>query len=237
MWKISNGRTYTWKTFNLKGKVQTDEEKTETLVQQMRGKLPQTDVRLTSFQGWDEVGRWYNELQKDRIKPTPEIEAKAKELTQGLTDDDARLRAIYRYVSTQFRYIGVSFGIGRYQPHDATEVLGNQYGDCKDKHTLLAALLGAIGIKVYPALIDIGHDADPDVPSPLQFNHVVSVVPRGKDLIWLDTTAEVAPFGFLYSPLLNKHALLMTDDKPAELVPTPKIITKGSTIFRIGRQA
>jgi len=36
--------------------------------------------------------------------------------------------------------------MARYQPHAATEVLHNQYGDCKDKHTLLAALLGAEGM-------------------------------------------------------------------------------------------
>jgi transglutaminase-like putative cysteine protease len=58
-------------------------------------------------------------------------------LTKGLSDDDAKLRAIYSYVSLHYRYVAISFGIGRYQPHAAGEILGNQYGDCKDKHTLL----------------------------------------------------------------------------------------------------
>ena len=51
------------------------------------------------------------------------------------------------------RYIGVAFGIGRYQPHSAETVLDNQYGDCKDKHTLLAAMLKAAGYEAWPALI------------------------------------------------------------------------------------
>jgi hypothetical protein len=45
----------------------------------------------------------------------------------------------------KFRHISISFGAGRYRPHTAGEVLVNQYGDCKDKHTLFAALLKAAG--------------------------------------------------------------------------------------------
>jgi hypothetical protein len=56
-------------------------------------------------------------LQQERVKPTPEIRAKAAELTKGASDDNAKLRAIYNYVSTEFRYIGIAFGIGCYQPH------------------------------------------------------------------------------------------------------------------------
>ena len=82
------------------------------------------------------------------------------------------------YVSTQFHYIGIAFGIGRYQPHSAAEVLANQYGDCKDKHTLLASLLTAAGIPAYPALINTSREVDEEVPSPGQFDHVITVVPR-----------------------------------------------------------
>ena len=66
---------------------------------------------------------------------------------------------------TEFRYIGIAFGVERYQPHFAAEVLANQYGDCKDKHTLLASLLNAAGIKAYPALISTERDIDAEMPS------------------------------------------------------------------------
>jgi transglutaminase-like putative cysteine protease len=49
--------------------------------------------------------------------------------------------------------VGIDFGVGRYQPHAAAEVLANQYGDCKDKDTLLEALLRAKGFTTAPALI------------------------------------------------------------------------------------
>ena len=52
----------------------------------------------------------------------------------------AKIRALYSLVATRYRYIGIAFGIGRYQSHSAAEVLEKQYGDCKDKHTLLGWL-------------------------------------------------------------------------------------------------
>lgn len=223
-------RVYSWKHYNLTNEHAVDEkrEQTERLWQRARGRLPQNDVLLSSYGSWEAVGQWYEGLQEDRVKPTPEIAAKAAELTKGAADDDAKIRAIYAYVSTQFRYIGVAFGIGRYQPHSAAEVLGNQYGDCKDKHTLLASLLAASGIAAYPALISVEHEVDESVPSPGQFDHVVTVVPRGEKLVWLDTTSEVGPYQFLAGPLRNKHALMMGKDK-AVLIETPADLPYAST--------
>jgi tetratricopeptide (TPR) repeat protein/transglutaminase-like putative cysteine protease len=190
--------------------------------QSVRGRLPPPDMQLSSFQTWQEVGEWYDRLQQDRVKPTPEIRTKAAELTKNAVDDDAKMQAIYNYVSTQFRYIGIAFGAGRYQPHAAEDVLSNQYGDCKDKHTLLASLLEAAGIKAYPALIGTTHDLDLDVPSPQQFDHVITAVPQGKGLLWLDSTAEVAPFGYLIGWLRGKNALVLPSGEAARFAMTPE---------------
>jgi len=211
-------RLYTFTASNLKVEPK-DENRVAS--QQLRGHFPSPDIQVSSFQSWDEVGKWYAGLQADRVKPSAEILAKAAELTKGAADDDAKARAIYKYVSTEFRYIGIDFGIGRYQPHSAAEVLANQYGDCKDKHTLLASLLAAAGIRSYPALINVAREVDPDIPSPGQFNHVISVIPEGDKLLWLDTTPEVSSFGYLLGPLRDKQALLIADNRPASLVATP----------------
>lgn len=216
-------RTFTWTTSQLQHRSSEEEKKDqeEKSYQAARGKLPAPDVQMSTFQSWEELGTWYDNLQKDRVKPTPEIRAKADELIKNASDENAKLHAIYNYVGTQFHYIGVAFGIGRYQPHSAAEVLGNQYGDCKDKHTLLASLLDAAGIKAYPALISGTNEIDTDVPSPAQFNHVITAVPQGNGFVWLDTTTEVAPFGYLMSILRDKQALVIPSDKPPTLVTTP----------------
>ena len=212
-------RVYAWTHSRLQRTKEPEngqKKETETAL----GRLPPPDVQLSSFQSWDEVGRWYWNLQKDRIAPTPAIQAKTAELTKGLTDDRAKVRAIYNFVSTHYRYIGIAFGIGRYQPHAADDVLGNNYGDCKDKHTLLASLLSASGITLYPALINSGRKLDPDLPSPAQFDHVIGYLP-GKEALWLDTTSEVAPVGDLVQKLRDKQALVIAGEKSIQLVTTP----------------
>ena len=218
----AGSRTYAWTYSKLQSAKEpgSDQKKqTETAL----GRLPPPDVEISSFQSWEEVGRWYWNLQKDRIGPTPEIRAKAAELTKGMPDDAAKLRALYGFVSTQYRYIGIAFGIGRYQPHAADDVLTNNYGDCKDKHTLLASLLQASGITLYPALINSSRKLDPDVPSPAQFDHIIGYLPRDKDrdAVWLDTTAEIAPFGYLVPRLRDKPALVMSANQSIDLVTTP----------------
>ncbi|HEX3353394.1 MAG TPA: DUF3857 domain-containing protein [Terriglobales bacterium] len=216
-------RVFTWTGSNLERKTsaQEDEEKDRTLYQSARGLFPAAEVQLSSFQSWEEVGRWYGALQQERVQPGPEIRAKAAELTKGAIDEDDKIRAIYDYVSTQYRYIGIAFGLGRFQPHSATEVLNNQYGDCKDKHTLLASLLQATGITAYPALVSSITKVDPEVPSISQFNHVITVLPRGNNYLWLDTTSELAPLAYLLPQIRDKQALIIPNDHPPMWVTIP----------------
>lgn len=183
---------------------------------------PNPSVQVTTFANWEDVGRWYGSLQKDPLEVTPAIQAKAAELTKGLQTDEEKMRALYNFVALRFHYIGLDFGIGRYQPHAADDVLGNGYGDCKDKHTLLAALLKAAGYDAWPALIHSQRKLDPDVPSPAQFNHVITVVPSGGRLIWLDTTPEVAPYELLLIVLRDKQALVIPSNKAPTLMKTPE---------------
>jgi tetratricopeptide (TPR) repeat protein/transglutaminase-like putative cysteine protease len=178
------------------------------------------DIQLTTFESWEQIGRWYASLEKDRRVPTPEVRAKAAELTQGLNTDLDKIEAVYDYVSKNFRYVSLSLGVGRYQPHAASDVLANQYGDCKDKHTLLASLLEAEGFHADSVLINSSRKLDPDIPSPSQFDHVITMLPLGNQEIWMDTTAEVAPFRLLAYSLRNKQALVIPPvDPPSKIAP------------------
>lgn len=178
-------------------------------------------VQLTTFSNWEEVGRWYAALERERLAADDAIRAKAAELVRGHAQDTEKLRALYDFVARNFRYVSLSFGAGRYQPHAAAEVLANQYGDCKDKHTLLASLARAAGLEVYPVLISLSRKIDPDVPSPSQFDHVISAARVAGETFWLDTTTEVAPFRLLAASLRDKQALGIPPAAPARLVTTP----------------
>jgi len=186
---------------------------------QLYGKLP--SIAWTTFTDWAAVGDWYRKLEAARIIPDDTIKARVAELIVGKTTEQEKARAIYDYVSMQIRYIGVALGVGRYQPHPASEVLANQYGDCKDKHTLLAAMLSAAGIQADSALIGAGIRFNEAVPSPGAFNHLITRAHIGGQEVWLDTTAEVAPFAMLVQPIRDKQALVIPLDSPALIARTP----------------
>jgi tetratricopeptide (TPR) repeat protein len=207
-------RVYTWTTSN------TEPSKPSGMVGDTE-KPEKASVQISTFTSWQQVGEWYGKLARPQAKVTPEIQAKADALVKDIPPGPARIQAIYDFVSSHIRYISLSFGIGRYEPHTAAQVLENEYGDCKDKHTLLAALLKAEGIEAWPALIPSSVKLDEDVPSPGQFDHVITVVPLGKQYLWLDTTPEVAPYGLLMIVLRDKQALVIPDSAASFLMKTP----------------
>ncbi len=186
------------------------------------GALP--DIAWTTFSSWAAVGAWYRALEGDRALPDEAVKAKVAQLTAGKTTTEEKVRAVYTYVSLQIRYIGIAFGVGRYQPHAAGAVLDNQYGDCKDKHTLLSAMLTVLGLHPEAALVGAGLRFNAAVPSPLSFNHLITRVQvDGKD-IWLDSTAEVAPYRLLLPLVRDKQALVIPDAGVATVQRTPEAL-------------
>jgi tetratricopeptide (TPR) repeat protein len=212
-------RVYNWKHANLKRDESDDKEKEKRIDESDEPKPPQ--VQMTTFQSWDEVGQWYAELERSRIAPDEKIRAKAEELVRGRTTEKDKIEALYEFVAKNFRYVSLSLGQGRYQPHAASEVFANEYGDCKDKHTLFSSMLIASGLRAYPALMNSSRKIDTDVPSPAQFDHVISAIPLAAETLWADTTAEVAPFRLLSPQLRDKKALLIPSSGLAHLETTP----------------
>lgn len=210
-------RIYTWHSSFTKHPDDSDSDSKKKKKEEP--KFP--DVQISTFTDWAQLGQWYQQVQSPRAAVTPPIRAEADELVKNQSTTAAKVRAIYNYVSKNIRYVSLSFGLGRYQPHAAADVLSNQYGDCKDKATLFEALLAAEGIPSYPVLINSQRKIDPDVPSPVQFDHVINIVSYDGKPHWADTTAGVAPFEFLLPQLRDKQALAVPTGASASLVKTP----------------
>ena len=218
--ELDDRRIYSWKYASLKRlNKEEDEEKKKKSPDDDEPKPPQ--VQMTTFQSWSEVGDWYEGLERERVTPDEKIRAKVAELVRGRTTEQEKIEALYEFVAKNFRYVSLSLGQGRYQPHAATDVFANQYGDCKDKHTLLSSMLIAAGLRGYPALMNSRRKIDAEVPSPGQFDHVITAVPLTNETLWMDTTAEVAPFRLLSPQLRDKKALVVPVSGPAKLETTP----------------
>jgi transglutaminase-like putative cysteine protease len=208
-------RVYTWVVNDLKPETDKndDDDDDET----------GPDVQITTFSDWKQLAAWYAKLQGERMVIDTDVRKKADELVKNAKTPEEKARMLYDFVARNVRYVSLSFGIGRYQPHAATDVLTNGYGDCKDKHTLLSAMLRAEGIQSYPVLIHSARKLDPDVPSPAQFDHVITAarIGSGTNLTWLDTTTEVAPYGLILYQLRNKQAVLASEGTEGGLQRTP----------------
>src|SRR5271154_3438493 len=220
----ANGRrTYHWTSSHLEREDDSKDKDKDKKKKKKRPDDDRPDVQLTTFVSWEQIGRWYASLEKDRRAPSPEVRAKAEELTKGLDTDLDKVQALYDFVAKNFRYVSLSLGVGRYQPHAAGDVLHDQYGDCKDKHTLLASLLEAEGMHASSVLINSSRKLDPDVPSPSQFDHVITMLPMAppNEEVWMDTTSEVAPFRLLAYTLRHKQALVIPASGVPHLEETP----------------
>jgi tetratricopeptide (TPR) repeat protein len=217
-------RIYHWTSSHLEREDNSKDKDKDKKKKKRKADDDRPDVQLTTFVSWVQIGRWYASLEKDRRAPSPEVRAKAEELTKGLDNQMDKVQALYDFVAKNFRYVSLSLGVGRYQPHASGDVLHNQYGDCKDKHTLLASLLEAEGLHASSVLINSSRKLDPDVPSPSQFDHVITMLPMTTphEEVWMDTTSEVAPFRLLAYSLRNKLALVIpADGSTPHLEETP----------------
>lgn len=203
-------RVYKWRRTNLA--IDT----TRKTLQKREG------IEITTFRSWSDLGAWYGGLEHPSETVTPAIQAKAQDLVKDRRTLTDSIAALFRFVSDHIRYVALNFGVGRFQPRAASEVLANEYGDCKDKHVLLAALLHAVGVPSAPALINTVRDPDSAVVSPSEFDHLITVVPMAKDTLWLDATPAVAPFRFLWYELRGRRALVIPASGPAWLARAPR---------------
>jgi transglutaminase-like putative cysteine protease len=179
------GTTYSWKFENVPTPVQ----------EPLSPPRQHPRLLLSTFPGWTEFASWYGRICKLTDATSPELTAKAAELTAQSKTDRDKVIAVYNYV-TGLRYVAVPLGVNSFRPHAATNVFQNQFGDCKDKANLFNALLRALNIDAYLVLLPRFSQAYDHLPG-LAFNHAISQVRLEGKTVWVDTTDDVCRFGLL----------------------------------------
>ena len=172
---------------------------------------------------WADVGRWYHGLSSDRYAVTPQMEARFAEIVKDARTRDDSLRALYRWVAQDFRYVSLSLGIGGYQPRTPASVLETQYGDCKDKATFFIALARRMGVNAYPVLLSSTGGVRREMPSINQFDHMIAAVEKpGGGYTFLDLTADLNPYGTVIPSYQGEFGLGVHPDGRAEEVTFPQ---------------
>lgn len=167
-----------------------------------------------SMESWEKYGMWAYMLCTGKDDLRPEQVAEIKKECDALSSDRDKVRAVYRYVQKNTRYVSVQLGIGGWQPFAASHVHQNKFGDCKALSFYTCALLRAVGIPAFYTLIRAGSDMD-EIPKDFptsRFNHVIVTVPLERDTIWLECTSQFSPMGYMGTFTSDRYGLLVGED-------------------------
>ncbi len=186
-------------------------------------------VQLSTYETWAEFGKWYYNLIKKQLEPTPEMRTKVAELTAGKTSERDKARAIYNWVVTAVRYnADWHFGVHGYKPFSAGAIFERCIGDCKDKAILMVTMLGVAGIKAYPVIIKLeeyrGHE-DITLPMPHHFNHAIACIEYSDGSSqFLDGTATFNGFDELPGADAGASVIIVKPDGGVRaVVPIPSV--------------
>jgi hypothetical protein len=201
--------------------------------------FPSGGAATNGFSNWQQMGSWYLNLTNGRRDGSPEMKQIVTTLTASKPKTLDKMKALAEFAQNDVRYVAIELGVGGWQPHAASEVLVHRYGDCKDKATLLAAMLHEIGVDSYYVIINAERGAvTPDTPAHVSsFNHAILAIklPDGINdpalvatmqdaklgkLLFFDPTNELTPFGQIGGYLQGNYGLLVAPGG-GELVQLP----------------
>ncbi|HVZ74644.1 MAG TPA: DUF3857 domain-containing protein, partial [Polyangia bacterium] len=193
-------------------------------------------LHVSTYASWADVGAWYWRLVEEQLASDDELRKAAHDAVRGAKTDVERVRAIHDLVVKDTRYVGLEFGIHGYKPYKVTQILERRFGDCKDKASLMLALLREVGIPSELVLVRTrrGGRVAPEPASLAIFDHAITYVPK-LDL-YLDGTAEFS--GTSELPTQDQGVLVLrVSAAGAHLVETPVLAAETNKVARGWRVA
>lgn len=196
-------------------------------------------IQLDNYEGpattWNDFGKFFYNLNKDKEILSEKNTAQITELTKGVTDKKKKVELLYKYLQQNTRYVLNSRGILGWQSISANDVHQTGYGDCKGLSNYMKAMLKAVNITAYQALVyagdKLGHTMDMNFPTNT-FNHVILCVPLATDTIWLECTSNLYPAGYLGEFTHDRNVLVLTENG-GQIAKTPTYNKKESSIERL----
>ncbi len=137
-------------------------------------------LALSTMTNWLMIAQWQQAMEADVMRGDQDVRRLARSITAGVTTPVARIAAVFRYITQNFRYTQMyENDIAGIKPHPIPDILANRCGDCKDLSLLMRELLRALEIDAHTALVrtaDRGRLFQA-VPAPDVFNHALVYIP------------------------------------------------------------
>ena len=164
-------------------------------------------VHVSTLADWKQLGSWYAKLIGPQFALDQTLQQELPRLVKGKRSDQEKITAIQEFVLRNTHYVALEFGIYSYKPYPVAQTYARRFGDCKDKASLMIALLRAAGIEAELALVRTRSMGDlaPAPASIALFDHAIVYVPKYD--LWLDGTAE---YSGRELPLEDQGALALT---------------------------
>jgi transglutaminase-like putative cysteine protease/tetratricopeptide (TPR) repeat protein len=178
-------------------------------------------IVFATGRSWQSVAESYGRVVDKQID-AKDVEPLVKKLVAGKVSREEKASAILQFLSSEVRYTGVEFGDSAIVPHMPAETLKHKYGDCKDKSTLLVAMLRAAGMPAYVAVLNAGRrqEVEKELPGLGMFDHAIVYAPGTPDF-WIDATDEYARLGEI--PRADQGRLtLVARESSKELLRIPE---------------
>jgi hypothetical protein len=99
----------------------------------------------------------YSNVSNLQTTPSADIRALADSITSQAVNGREKVRAIFKWVQKNIKYIAIEDGDNGFIPREASVVLKRRYGDCKDKTSILVAMIRSQGLKASFAWIGSRH--------------------------------------------------------------------------------
>ncbi|MFT3840109.1 MAG: DUF3857 domain-containing protein [Myxococcaceae bacterium] len=183
-----------------------------------------TLLHMSTYQTWEQVGRYWWGLVRDQLVPNEELKKTVDTVLKGVDRKDDRkvISAIYDFVVTHTRYVALEFGIHGFKPYRVDRVLARRFGDCKDKASLIFAMLKVAGVDARLVLLRMRNlgQLDPQPASLAAFNHAIAYVPKYD--LYLDGTAEFHGTGEMPGQDRQANVLIVEPDGASRFLVTPE---------------
>ena len=177
---------------------------------------------LSTSPDWQAKSRWFYGVNEayGSFQPTPELQKKVNQLLQGAKDETDSISILTHWVADNMRYAGISMGPGEgFTLHSADMNYTDRCGVCKDKASLLIAMLRAAGFEAYAAMTMAGERID-RIPAD-QFNHSVCAVKRRNGQFELLDPTWVPNVRELWSSAEQQQGYLIGTAEGCDLMETP----------------
>ena len=189
-----------------------------------RPRLPQ--ISFSTGESWQSVAASYSRIVDAKIESADLGEFAGRLGTrEPATDPTEKIARILAELHREVRYSGLELGASSLIPASPEVTLERGFGDCKDKATLLVALLRREGLPAHVVLLNagFGRDVENQLPGIGRFDHAIVFVggsDRSAPPIWIDPTERSARVGELPATDQNRWALIASPET-TKLLRTP----------------